>query len=79
MGTGRIKPPAAGPAGPAKPENAAPARAEPHPRLVRLAREVGAEIPLPPAAPRKVEAEPAPQPRRSYHVTIIRRPGTEGK
>ena len=79
MGTGRIKPPAAGPAGPAEPGNAAPAGAEPHPRLVRLAKEVGAEIPLPPAAPRKVEADPAPQPKRGYHNNIIRRPGTEGK
>ena len=77
MGTGRIKPPAAGPATP----EIAPAPAEPHPRLVRLAKEVGAEIPLPPVAPRKVEPAPQPaaQPKRAYHVTIIRRPGTEGK
>ena len=73
MGTGRIKPPSQGPA---KPENAAPASTQPHPRLVRLAKEVGAEIPLPPVAPRKVEpVAHAPQPKRSYHV-IIRRPGT---
>ena len=71
MGTGRIKPPAAGSD---KPENASPAPAEPHPRLVRLAREVGAEIPLPPVAPRKVATEPA-KPRTRYQV-IIRRTGT---
>jgi hypothetical protein len=78
MGTGRIKPPGAStPAGPAKPETSAPARAEPHPRLVRLAKEVGAEIPLPPLAPRKVE--PAPRPQRAYRVTIIRPDPAEEK
>ena len=59
MGTGRNKPPSD----------------QPHPRLVRLAKEVGAEIPLPPVAP-KEKVEPTPQPRRAYQVTIIRRPGT---
>jgi hypothetical protein len=80
MGTGRIKPPGVGTAaGPAKPDNSSPARAEPHPRLVRLAKEVGAEIPLPPVAPRKLEAEPAPRPKRAYRVTIIRPDPAEEK
>jgi hypothetical protein len=63
MGTGRSKPP---------PLNAAPAQANPHPRLQRLAREVGAEIPLPPA---KSAAEPQPAPAgprpRSFWFTLI--------
>ena len=59
----------------AEPERGAPAATEPHPRLVRLAREVGAEIPLPPLPPRK--ARPAVE-RPRYRITIIR-PGTASK
>jgi len=71
---GRISP-AAPPA--AEPQRGAPAAAEPHPRLVRLAREVGAEIPLPPLPPRK--ARPAKEQERArYRVTIVR-PGTANK
>ena len=68
MGTGRSKPP--------RPLNAAPAQANPHPRLQRLAREVGAEIPLPPANPPvKPAGEPQPAPAgprpRSFWFTLI--------
>jgi hypothetical protein len=63
------KPPAPAPA---KPAGAAPAQAEPHPRLKRLAREVGAEIPLPPARPAPAETQAAPARPRSYWFTLIR-------
>jgi hypothetical protein len=70
MATGRIRPPAPAPA---KPADAAPAQAEPHPRLVRLAREVGAEIPLPPLAKPAPRPEPEPeQPLRHWKITLTR-------
>ena len=56
-----------------KPAGAAPAQAEPHPRLKRLAREVGAEIPLPPVKPAAAQPEPA-RPRSSWFNPV--RPDT---
>lgn len=63
MATGRVRPPAPAPA---KPASAAPAQAEPHPRLKRLAKEVGAEVPLPPVE-KEANAEKSP---RSFWFTL---------